>query len=268
MYKKNDQLILSATDLVNYLGCKHLTELDREVVQKKRKKPDWSSASTVVLRQLGLAHEAAYLRHLNDQGFNVKELDKSTAEEAIAAMKEGSDIIAQARLTLGNWTGYADILRRVEGSSKLGDYHYEVDDTKLAQITKAGTILQLCLYAQMLTEIQGVEPKVMKVIKPGEPFDIEPFQFTDFKAYFTFIKSRFEATIAAGNQATYPEPVEKCSYCKWWKTCDSQWREDDHLSLVAGLQRTHRNELEGQEIATLEQYANEPEPFSLQTPKR
>ncbi len=91
MYKKNDQLTLSATDLVNYLGCKHLTELDREVVQKKRKKPDWSSASTMVLRELGLAHEAAYLRHLSDQGFNVKELDKDLAHISSYPLIENAD---------------------------------------------------------------------------------------------------------------------------------------------------------------------------------
>ena len=71
----------------------------------------------------------------------------------------------------GNWVGYADILRRIDGESKLGDYFYNVEDAKLAQITKAGTILQLCLYSEMIAEIQGVIPRMMSVVKPGNPFE-------------------------------------------------------------------------------------------------
>ena len=65
------------------------------------------------------------------------------------------------------WSGRADILRRVEGRSQLGDWVYEVVDTKLSRETKAGTILQLCLYSDMMKEIQGTLPDRMHVVSPG-----------------------------------------------------------------------------------------------------
>ena len=51
--------------------------------------------------------------------------------------------------------GRADVLRRVEVPSDLGPWSYEVLDTKLARETKGGTVLQLCLYADLIEAVQG-----------------------------------------------------------------------------------------------------------------
>lgn len=42
--------------------------------------------------------------------------------------------------------------------------------------------------------------------------------------------------------ATYPEPVEHCNVCRWFRVCDKQRRDDDHLSLVAGIRRQQRDQ--------------------------
>jgi hypothetical protein len=47
------------------------------------------------------------------------------------------------------WLGRADILRRVESSSRLGGWSYEVYDCKLATETRCGTLLQLSLYTEL-----------------------------------------------------------------------------------------------------------------------
>ncbi len=255
-------VLYSASDLVNYLGCHHLTQQDLKVLNGKLSKPEWNQPALVLLQQLGIEHEAAYFDFLERSGFSVKILPEyASSNDSIEAMKEGYDIIAQARLELGNWMGYADILRKVSGESKFGNYYYQVEDTKLAQVTKAGTLLQLCLYTEILNQIQGADATTMKVVKPGNPFEIEEFNYWEFDAYFRLIKNQFENTLKLGMQDSYPEPVAKCNTCAWWKTCNDQWHLDDHLSLVAGLQTTHRKELESQEINTLEQYAHEPTSF-------
>jgi hypothetical protein len=46
------------------------------------------------------------------------------------------------------------------------------------------------------------------------------------------LKSR-NALSASGR--TYPTPIEHCSICNWQSHCEKQLREDDDLSLVAGL---------------------------------
>ncbi len=73
-------------------------------------------------------------------------------------MRDGSDVIVQATLLSEGWMGRADVLRRVALPSNLGNYSYEVTDTKLARKTRGRTILQLCLYSDILAEVQGRRP--------------------------------------------------------------------------------------------------------------
>ena len=139
---------LSATDLAKHLGCRHLTQLDLRRARGELNRPYRKDPAVEVLQQKGLEHERGYLDHLRDQVLRVQELPENRSLSATRqALAGGADAIAQAWLRDGRWAGIADVLLRVPGPSRLGDYHYEVVDTKLSANTKPGTILQLCLYA-------------------------------------------------------------------------------------------------------------------------
>ena len=252
---------LSASDLVNYLGCKHLTELDRKVALGLADKPDWNDPALAILYKKGLEHEAAYVQHLKESGLSLIDLTDQPYNAVEQALAKGYDIITQATFQRGQWMGRADILRKVAGKSKFGEYAYEVEDTKLAQVTKAGTVLQLCLYTDLLSGLQETTPHQMHVVKPGESFPKESFFFSNFKSYYALIKRQFEQVISNDPESTYPLPVSKCDICRWWKHCDKQWHKDDHLSLIAGLRNLHFKELESQNFSTLEQYALEDQPL-------
>lgn len=253
---ENSQFRLSATDLTNYLGCNHLTQLSKAVALDELKEPYRSDPSLEVLIKRGQEHEAAYVAYLKKKGLTSIDLKGKPVEATIEAMLKGFDVITQPRLELGQWMGYADILIRVPGKSKFGDYSYEVQDTKLAQNTRASTIIQLCLYSDLLSTLQESIPKEMYVVKPGEDFPTEEYRFAEFQAYYRQVKKSFEAVIAGPALSTYPEPVEHCSICKWWRVCDKKRHDDDYLSLVAGIRSLHIVELQRQNILTLEQFAN------------
>ena len=70
-------------------------------------------------------------------------------------MRGGADVIYQAPLADERWHGRADFLRKVARPSELGAWSYEVMDAKLATETRAGTILQLCVYSELLEQLQG-----------------------------------------------------------------------------------------------------------------
>lgn len=252
---------LSATDLANYLGCKHLTQLDRSVALGEMTKPDWFDPALAVLAKRGEEHEAAYVEYLRRKGLTVIALKNKPVEATLDAMQKGIDVITQATLSEGNWMGNADILLKVEGKSRFGNWSYEVQDTKLSQNTRAATILQLCLYTDLLAGLQGSIPWKMYVVKPGENFIVDDFLFTDFRAYYNLIRKNFEQTMSGPTLVLYPEPVAHCDICRWWKRCDTRRHDDDHLSLIAGIRTLHRGELQQQNIKTLEQYAKEPEPL-------
>lgn len=246
---------LSATDLSNHLSCQHLTQLERKVALKEIKRPNYHDPSLDVLIKRGQDHEAAYVKFLSGKGLKVIDLRGQSVEATIDAMKNGVDVVVQGQLEVGIWGGYTDILLKVDGKSKFGNWSYEVQDTKLSQNTKAATILQLCLYTDLLTELQGAQPEKMYVIKPGESFATEEYRFVEFESYYRQVKRKFGKIITADAQSTYPDPVEHCNICRWWQVCDKKRHADDHLSLVAGIRSLHIVELQRQKIETLEQFA-------------
>ena len=125
---------------------------------------------------------AVYLDHLRDLGRDLLELTgpSSSAPGAaraatLDAMQRGVDVIAQATFFNERWFGRADLSLRIEKRSALGPWSYEVVDTKLSQQTKAGTILQLCLYSELLGEAQGFRPAEMHVVEPRRNFEPERY---------------------------------------------------------------------------------------------
>ena len=276
MYAESGQVRLSAGDLANHLACRHLTNLDLARARGEIGPPRQYGSETAmleVLQERGFRHEAAYLDHLrkSNPDLVIVELhEDDSAGAAGRAMREGADIIVQATLRSGRWSGRADILRRVPRRSRLGDWSYEVIDTKLARETRAGTVLQLCLYSDMVGEVQGRAPEHMHVVSPGvedeKPFSEEKFRVHDYLAYYRLIRRRLESAVEE-ESSTYPEPVPQCDICRWRIECDVRRRRDDHLSLVAGLSTLQRREIRDWDIETLEAFAQEPLPLRRR-PKR
>ena len=62
---------LSATDLANHLGCRHLTGLDHASAHGLLPAPSWQDPALEVLQERGFRHEAAYLAHLESHGLSV-----------------------------------------------------------------------------------------------------------------------------------------------------------------------------------------------------
>jgi uncharacterized protein len=164
-------------------------------------------------------------------------------------------------LDSGDWRGRADVLLRVKKPSRLGNWSYEVVDCKLARETKAETILQLCLYSELLTKLQGVEPESFHIIRPNVGFEPECYRLVAYAAYCRVVKKALQDAVKSGSAETYPEPVSHCDICRWWKECDNRRRGDDHLSLVAGVSRLQRKELAVQGIPSLEALAKLPLPI-------
>lgn len=256
MKLKNKQIIYSPSDLSAHSACKHLTQLNKKQVQGDIKEPQvYYNRVLETLKEKGIEFENNHLQYIKKQGKSVIEIsttDPDAEQKTINAMTKGADVIYQARLKESSkWSGWADFLIRVNKSSDLGEWSYEVWDTKLANETKAGTILQIGLYSERVAQIQGVTPDFMGVIKPeGE----ERYRFDEHAAYIRLVKRNLEEAIK-NVQETYPEPVSHCDICKWWKNCNAIRRKDDHLSFVAGMGKSQIKELKLQDVDTLNKLA-------------
>jgi len=195
MTNDKGQFLLSAADLTRYLSCRHLTELDRSVAEGGRKAPKYNNPTLAFLQERGQIHEEAYVKRLSEQKLKIVDLRGRPSSETMLVLRAGPDIITQAELRDGVWMGRADILRRVNTPSQLGKWSYEVVDTKLAHETQGATVLQLCLYTDLLGNLQGLKPAKMHVVSPGESFPEESLLFTDFHAYYRLIRKNLESVL-------------------------------------------------------------------------
>jgi uncharacterized protein len=255
-------LIVSATDLVGFLECDHLVTLELARVEGVIEKPVRDDPQLELIRRRGYDHEQRYIDELRGLGRDVVEMTArnpttpaelhASQAETVAAMRAGADVIFQATFFDGRWRGHPDfLLRRDDRPSSLGDWSYDIADTKLARRVKAAAIVQMCVYADLLEKVQGIPPETVAVVTGDRSSHVH--MLADYAAYYRAAKRRFEARIgpARASDATYPEPVDHCRVCSWWSVCVDRRREDDHLSLVANISRSNRRRLVEAGVDTL-----------------
>jgi len=258
--------VFSATDLVGFLACEHLTDLERAALAGLVERPQRVDPELDRVVTRGEQHERRFLAELRADGRTIEEIrvpqdvDRGTghraaADATVAAMRAGVDVIYQATFFDGRWLGFADFLRRVEVPSDLGAWSYEVWDTKLARHTKGSAVLQLALYSAQLARLQGREPELMHVALGGSARTVDHLRVADYAAYVRAILAQFDAVTAGPAPVTYPpasrpDPVEHCDICRWSQVCETQRRAVDDLSLVAGISAHQRTALRARDVPT------------------
>ena len=267
MLSVNGVVHLSASDLVGHLNCQFLTKLDLAVARGELDKPLRWDPVLELLAERGALHEQSYLDHLELSGLSITRVDgigvdPNVVEQTLDAMRRGVPIIAQGTLGVGRWGGRADVLRRIEKPSELGAWSYEVIDTKLARETKGNTVLQICLYSDLLAEAQKLTPEFAYVVTPGSDFKPQKFRYFDYAAYYRRVRHSLEQAVENGVQEDlYPEPKPHCEICRWRLKCESRWRQDDHLTLVAGISKSQIGELSRHDVTTVAALAAVPLPL-------
>jgi predicted RecB family nuclease len=249
----NGKTVLSASDIVRHLGCEHLTALNLLHLAEPQT-PTAPDDQALLLARKGNDWERQYLAKLRADHADLTEIDGAldvpTAVAAtLAAMQAGVSHIFQAALTAPGFYGRADFLRRVPGASALGDFHYEVLDTKLARKPKASHVIQLCFYSWLLEEAQGLAPRHMHIVH-GDG-SLSTHRYAAYSRYFHRLRQRTVLAVEQPRGDTYPDPCEQCETCRWQARCDEQRRVDDHLWQVAGITRTQIRRLQDAGIRTM-----------------
>lgn len=259
---------IAATDLSDFLACRHLSRRSVQVAQGRLDKPSKHDAGFDALVERGRRHEADVLSRFRAEGWqDVVELDPfdggfESAEEATRqAIARGADLIYQGVLTVGDEAGLPDFLIRADllGSERGG---FEVIDAKLARSAKARAVLQTAFYTRLLAQVQESEPVRMHLALGGRD-DVETFRVADFAAYERKV-SEMLGDFVLGIDDPYPDPVEHCVICRWRSTCAGRRKDDDYLSLVAGITTLQRKALLEIGVSTLEQFGDLDEPPKLE----
>jgi predicted RecB family nuclease len=267
---------LAASDVANFLACRHLTRLDLLRARGVIKPPRFHDAGFEDLVKRGEAHEKVVLQGYRDRGLQVVEITKDTTNPAAGAaatagaIAAGVDVIYQGVLMRDGQPallGFPDFLVRAElmcapdgePRSDAGRDRYEVVDAKLARSAKGRAVAQTAFYSQLLADAQGgVVPRWLHLaLGTGE---LASFKVNDFAAYERQTRRLLSEFIEADTgdnppADTYPEPVEHCAICRWSDACKARRRSDDDLSLVAGITRGQRRGLKTAGIETRRGFA-------------
>jgi len=262
MQRIDGSYVYSASDLNEFLECAHLSELEFEVAEGERVRPQRDETTNLLARK-GEEHEARHLQRLRERyphalvecsprGLPGRAAWEAAEQETLAAMRSGASIIYQPTFFDGTFVGRADFLRRVERPSRDRAWSYEVIDTKLGLSPKPTYLVQLCHYNEHLERLQGTLPLEMHVVLGSG--NERHFRTEAYMAYYRHLKGRFLERMNE-RAATYPFQNAHCAACSWRPTCEAQRDADDHLSLVASIRRDQIAKLQTRGITTLRELA-------------
>ena len=269
MYKQHGQFHFSPSDLTRYMESPFASWMDRFSIEHPDQAPDKDPADALMssLAQKGYEHEDALEEAFIEQGLNVVKIEGESSDEkhanTLAAMRQGADVIVQARLELPPFGGYADFLVKVrheaessspsKNKSSLGDWHYEVWDTKLANKLKPTFVIQLCCYAQMLESIQGCLPEFITVaLGNGEN---ERLRTSDYFYYYQTLKASFLHDHSNYSSDNRPDPADSKNWADWSKYAESLMIEKDHLFQVVTITKGQIKKLNQVGINTMQELA-------------
>ncbi len=259
-------LRIAASDLANFLACRHLTRLDLAMVHGLVQPSTLHDLGAQALADRGVQHESRVLGRLRARGWTIEDLrmdegDRTHgSDRTVDAMRRGVDVIYQGVLLVGDRLGLPDFLIRADLlGSAMGDRPaYEVVDAKLARTAKARAVLQTTFYSALVGEMQNQVPEHMHLALGDQ--DLHRLRVADYGAYCRQV-GRLLSTFLTDVDAvyppvdTYPEPVEHCAMCRWRASCVQRRRDDDDLSLIAGITARQRKALKAVGIPTRRSFA-------------
>lgn len=278
MHYSGGERVYAPTDLSRWLGSPYASWMARYAIECPDRAPasDEPDAMLSRLASRGLSHENALEASFREQGLSVvnvadelqsqsehspehilehspEHLLEQTHARAHALTRqllaEGVDVIAQATLEQGAFRGYADFLVKVPGQSELGDFHYEVWDTKLARRVKPGMVLQLCCYVDMLEAIQGCQAEHL-VVALGSGVN-ERVLLVDCFDYYRAVKCAFLTDQSSWSEDAEPDPAAYSDHGNWSEHAAGILEARDHLCRVARITRRQIDRLEQADIHTM-----------------
>jgi predicted RecB family nuclease len=239
-----------AHHLYDFAECEHRIALDVTLDKSQRARAD---EAMELLFEHGRAFEREVVAPLGYEAIDVAEGDWEGAfERTVALMREGVAGIDQGVLLGPGRLARPDLLERVAGASRLGDFQYRPGDVKTARSTRSDAVLQVAFAGLLLELVQGVRPSTgFLILGDGrrEELDLEAIRYTVDDAV-----ERAEA-IARGEVATAPAFSPACARCRWREECLPRLEEARDVSFVHGLTRSRQRVLARHGMGTIEALA-------------
>lgn len=238
---------LLAHHLYEFVECEHRVALDARVDRAERTPPD---AAMELLFEHGRAFEREVTAGLGYPSVEVRGDDWEGAfEETVALMRSGVAGIDQGVLLGPGRLARPDLLERVPGASRLGDFQYVPGDIKSALVPRSDAAMQIGFAAVLLEAAQGVRPSTgFLILGDGsrEVLDLESIRVTVDDAVMR------SESIVHGEAATVPGYCRSCARCRWRGRCLPELESSHDISFVHGLTQTRQRVLRARGVESIE----------------
>lgn len=231
---------LSVTDLLNFYRCPRLLFLNKYGDKTIQLPP---SDFLKRLWKFGRGYETKVIDFFKYEKpkykiGNYEEGYRQTYE----FMKKGVDTIYQGVLKNDELTGIPDFLIKSRGNSELGDYYYYAVDIKGASTSRERYLFQLASYSYLLGNIQGFTPLYGGLLLLDLDLQIRYFYSLMKQIVFAINESRN----ILSNPENMPELFidSNCPMCQWYSFCLPEANEKEDLSLISGVNRKIKAELQ------------------------
>lgn len=236
---------ITASHLYDFAVCEHRVTLDFTLDRSQRTPPNEAGRLLIERGQEIEARLAAAMGHARVEP--QPDRPEAAFEETLALMRGGCAGIVQGVLLDGRRLAIPDLLRRVEGDSSLGGFHYAAGDIKSGVEPRTDQVLQVLFSARLLETIQGRRPEIgFLVMANGEE---SVFRIEEVWDSASLALKNLEA-IVDGIRSTQPFLSEACGRCRWRGTCLPDLESRADLSLVAGMTPTRGRVLRSQGVGS------------------
>lgn len=215
-----------------YATCPHWVW--RDVYGDRTQKGEIPELAQKLMEQ-GVLHETDFIKNLTVTAV------ASTAGEAAYVetenlMKQGTPLIYQgairAQWNSVRYQGRPDLLEKIAGQSRYGNYYYRPIDIKNSEDIKQNHRFQLTLYAMILEQMQGVFPIEAGIINCAKERLLLNLTSS--------LRAKTERKIAEILQvmAGYKPPLKLVSGCKsspWFTTCVREAEAASDIALIYKL---------------------------------
>ena len=254
----NNKILTSPSDLNNFVSCKYLIKNEIKFLNKKIQRNE-QSIDQKLWKEFGIKHEKKHfelLKKYYKKNVSIKQdlSEEERYKKTLEVIKKGYDLIYHAYLIDGDFRGEVDFLIRVNKASDLGDFSYEVYDTKISRKPRPRHIYQITAYSYMLGKVQGILPEKMYLIDGADI--THQYKTKEFIDYFLFTKKNLDNYLKnINNENIYPEKCEQCNVCDYTDECEKIWEKDNYINQVAKINRSQIEKLKKVNITTVKQLA-------------
>lgn len=205
-----------------------------------------------LLQKEGMLKEKQDLLLKDREVFDVKAEElEDAARETLEFMARGVERIRGGVLMHGRYIARPDLLEKVEGKSKLGNFYYVACDFKRSERLKDEYTMEGVFYAELLKTVQDVRPTKGYVMHPSGA--VSSFLIDEYRTTYHVNLERIEKLLDAETQDVFL--TSACKQSPWFHRCVADAHECRDLSLINRIWRSEVEALKSAGILTIDDLA-------------